>query len=243
MSNKYETRYGVTFNGNHSFRKYRLLPTSAPVISPPEVKTFYVDVPGADGSLDLTEVLTGYVTYGDRDGDFNFQIYAPKEEWYDVYNDVVHDLNGKQADVILDEDAQYYYKGRLTVGKPSFGKNTAKLKISGVFSANKYVQDTYSGNDWLWDPFDFNTGIAREYYQINVRNSKTITLIGSELIVCPIFTLNSGNLTAVVNGNRYVLESGENIFLDILLTESNLDITFVGNGVVTVNYRIGGTDT
>lgn len=240
MSNVYETRYGVTFNGLHSFRNYQLLPTSAPVITPPEVKTHYIDVPGADGSLDLTEALTGYPTYGDRKGTFSFQFYAPKSEWFNIYNDIVHDLNGKSADVILDEDAQYYYKGRLTVGIPTFDKHKATIQITGIFSSNKYAQDSYSGNDWLWDPFDFENGIAREYYRMNVRNSKTFTLIGSELIVCPTFTLEKGYLSVTVDGEVYPLSLGDNIFLNILVGEEEKQVTFVGNGIVTITYRIGG---
>lgn len=240
MSNKYETQYGVTFNGLHSFRNYRLLPTSAPVITPPEVKTHYIEVPGADGSLDLTEALTGYPTYGDRKGTFNYQFYAPKSEWYNVYNDIVHDLNGVSADVILDEDAQYYYKGRLIVGTPSFGKYKATIQITGTFRSDKYVNDEYSGNDWLWNPFDFNSGIAREYYKIPVRNGKTVTLIGSELIVCPIFKLESGKLSLTVDGNTYQLSLGNNIFLNVLLKEEEKKVFFGGNGVVTITYRIGG---
>lgn len=242
MSNKYETRYGVTFNGHHSFRDYHLLPTLAPVITPPKVNTYYLDVPGADGSLDLTEALTGYPTYGDRQGTFNFQIYAPKTEWYNVVNELVHDLHGKRADVILDEDAQYYYKGRLTVGTPSYGKNKATISITGLFSGNRYVQDSYSGNDWLWNPFDFDNGIAREYYKIPVRNTKTVTLIGSELIVCPKFTLESGNLTMTYDGVQYPLNLGDNIFLNVLLKEEEKPVTFTGRGVVTITYRIGGVD-
>jgi len=242
MSNVYETNYGVTFNGHHSYTYYHLLPTSAPVIAPPVVKTFYVDVPGADGSLDMTEVLTGYPTYGDRQGSFEFLINAPRAEWYTIYNQIVHDLNGKQADVILDEDSEYFYKGRLTVAAPNFGKHKGVVKVTGVFASERYVNNAYSGNDWLWNPFDFENGIAREYYQIQIRNSKTITLIGSDLIVCPIFTVESGNLTMQVNGKTYALKTGNNIFLDVLLGQnSTMDVLFTGNGVTTVNYRIGGT--
>lgn len=240
MSNKYETQYGVTFNGLHSFRNYRLLPTSAPVITPPEVKTHYIEVPGADGSLDLTEALTGYPTYGDRKGTFNYQFYAPKSEWYNVYNDIVHDLNGVSADVILDEDAQYYYKGRLVVGTPTYGKYKATIQITGTFKSDKYVNDEYSGNDWLWNPFDFNNGIAREYYKIHVRNSKTVTLIGSELIVCPKFTLESGYMSVTVDDKAYPLTLGDNIFLNVLMGEEEKQVTFIGYGVVTITYRIGG---
>lgn len=242
MSNIYETRYGVTFGGHHSFRDYRLLPTSAPVIAPPKVNTYFVDVPGADGSLDLTEALTGYPTYGDRPGTFNYQIYAPKSEWYNVVNTLIHDLNGKRMDVILDEDQQYYYKGRLTVGTPNYGKFKATISVTGVFGSNRYMSDEYSGNDWLWDPFDFENGIAREYYKIPVRNAKTVTLIGSELIVCPKFTLESGYMAMMCDGVRYPLTIGDNIFLNVLLKEEEKQVTFIGNGVVTITYRIGGVD-
>lgn len=242
MSNIYETKYGVTFDGLHSFRDYHLLPTSAPVITPPKVNAYYVDVPGSDGSLDLTEALTGYPTYGDRQGTFNFQIYAPKSEWYNVVNTLIHDLNGKRMDVILDEDQQYYYKGRLTVGTPNYGKFKATISVTGVFGSNRYMSDEYSGNDWLWDPFDFENGIAREYYKISVRNSKTVTLIGSDLIVCPKFTLESGYMAMMCDGVRYPLTIGDNIFLNVLLKEGEKQVTFIGRGVVTITYRIGGVD-
>lgn len=240
MSNRYETRYGVTFGGHHSFRDYRLLPTSAPVITPPKVNTYFVDVPGADGSLDLTEALTGYPTYGDRQGTFNYQIYAPKSEWDSVVDTLTHDLHGKRMDVVLDENNQYYYRGRLTVGTPSYGKFKATISVTGVFGANRYMFDEYSGNNWLWNPFDFDSGIAREYYKISVRNTKTVTLIGSDLIVCPKFTLESGNMTMVCDGVKYPLTRGDNYFLNVMLSDDEKQVTFIGRGVVTITYRIGG---
>lgn len=241
MSNPYETRYGVTFNGHHSFNYYHLLPTAAPTIAPPVVKTFYVDIPGADGSLDLTEVLTGFPTYGDRKGEFNFLIYADRDEWYSIYNNIVYDLNGKQADVILDEDSDYFYRGRLTVDAPEFEKAKGEIKITGTFAAEKYVIGEHSGIDWLWNPFDFENGIAREYYKINVRNTKTVTLIGSSLIVCPKFTVESGYLSVMVDGNTYQLHTGDNFLLEVLLgQDEEKDVTFIGKGVVTITYRVGG---
>lgn len=242
MSNIYNERYGVTFGVHHSFRDYHLLPTSAPIITPPTVNTYFVDVPGADGSLDLTDALTGYPTFGDRKGTFNFQIYAPKSEWYNVVNTLVHDLNGQRMNVILDEDKQYYYKGRLIVGTPSYGKFKATISITGTFGSNRYVADEYSGNDWLWNPFDFDNGIAREYYKIPVRNSKTVTLIGSEIIVCPKFTLESGYMSLVCDGVTYQLTSGDNIFLNLTLGEGEKQVTFNGRGIVTITYRIGGVE-
>lgn len=242
MSIPYETLYGVSFGGKHSFREYGLLPLSKPVISPPAVKTYYVEVPGADGSIDLTEALTGYVTYGDRTGKFDYQLYAPKDEWLNVYNQIVSDLHGKAMDVVLDDDDKYYYHGRLSVGSLNVDKNKAKIQITGTFKSGRYAFDTTSGNDWLWNPFDFESDVAREYYQIRVKGEKQVTLIGSDLVVNPVFTLVSGAVGIKYNGGQYNLHSGDNAFANIVLTSTGVTVTLFGNGSVTISYKIGGGD-
>ena len=59
--------YGVTLGGKHTYRDWGLLPKTRPTIAPPKVRTNYVDVPGLDGALDLSEALTGRVGYQTRD--------------------------------------------------------------------------------------------------------------------------------------------------------------------------------
>ena len=48
--------YGITFGEKHSFNDWRLLLSERPNISPPEVKTDYIDIPGGDGSLDFKRI-------------------------------------------------------------------------------------------------------------------------------------------------------------------------------------------
>ena len=55
---------GILFGNIHSFYDLNLI-LSAVDIEPAKPKTTYVDVPGGDGSLDLTEAL-GEVKYYDR---------------------------------------------------------------------------------------------------------------------------------------------------------------------------------
>ena len=57
---------GVTFGTKHSYRDWGLLLKSRPVISPPSPKTVYVDIPGSNGVIDLTESLTGDVKFDNR---------------------------------------------------------------------------------------------------------------------------------------------------------------------------------
>ena len=51
---------------------WHMLPTARPMFTPPDVKTNYIDIPGGNGSLDLTEALTGYPLYSNRTGSLNF---------------------------------------------------------------------------------------------------------------------------------------------------------------------------
>ena len=47
-------------NNKHTFRDYGLYVTNTNPVSPPEAKTEYIEIPGRNGAIDLTEALTGY---------------------------------------------------------------------------------------------------------------------------------------------------------------------------------------
>lgn len=64
--------FSVWFNGVRSWEDLYLVPTSRPCAAPPQVKTNFVDIPGGNGSLDLTEALTGSPLYSDRSGSVSF---------------------------------------------------------------------------------------------------------------------------------------------------------------------------
>ena len=55
----------VFFDGKDTYTEYGLLLASKS-ISLPEVRTNMIDVPGRDGLLDASEVLSGEVTYKNR---------------------------------------------------------------------------------------------------------------------------------------------------------------------------------
>lgn len=58
--------YACTINGKHTFYHYGLYVTNTAPIAPPEVRIQYIEIPGRNGNLDLTDVLTGRPVYGDR---------------------------------------------------------------------------------------------------------------------------------------------------------------------------------
>lgn len=58
----------------HTSLDWFMAPTERPSIEKAEVKEHYIDIPGTNGGLDLTESLTGYPLYNYIEGSFEFNI-------------------------------------------------------------------------------------------------------------------------------------------------------------------------
>lgn len=185
--NVYASRYGVTIDGKHTFRDYHMLPTTPPVIEPPEPVTYTVQVPGMDGELDMSESLTGHVQFGMRSGHMGYLMYCPREQWYVRYRELLSAFHGQKCDVILDEESDVKYSGRLQISSVDFDGKTcrAMIEIEGTF--DPWPKKIANGSEnWLWDPFNFETGILNSRvllgtYTIPKQTTETISVsISSE---------------------------------------------------------------
>lgn len=121
---------GVTIGNKHTYWDWGLMLNKPPKITSPEPKTHYVDVPGAHGSLDLTEALTGKVQYKNRKIEMEFVTMAGREDWSSIYSDILSELHGQMKDITLDDDPQHYYRGRVTVNDPERFKSIVMLKMT-----------------------------------------------------------------------------------------------------------------
>lgn len=105
--------HSITIGAYNTWTAWRLIPSSRPVVNPPEVRTNFVDVPGADGSLDFTEALDSKIHYKDREGSWEFLIcheqididtgntYHSANRWAERYHDILQAIHGKRLQVIL----------------------------------------------------------------------------------------------------------------------------------------------
>lgn len=89
-------------------------------LSPPEPKTYTVDIPGGDGVIDLTQSLTGDVAYKNRQQTFTFMVVNP-DSFERVKTDVSNFLHGKEFDYQITMDPGYTYHGRFSVTDYSHG--------------------------------------------------------------------------------------------------------------------------
>ena len=102
----------VTYN---SYEDWGLYLTEPVVVSAPEPNTYMVEVPGRNGSLDLTESTIGTVTYQDRKIEFPFLCRKKRREWNKIYTDVMNAVHGRRCEITCSDDPDYIYEGRVTV--------------------------------------------------------------------------------------------------------------------------------
>ena len=70
------------------YKDFYLVPSSLPVINPPAIKSKVIDVPGANGFIDLTESLTPYPVYKNRSGSLEFVLLNNRYEHYNQYRSI-----------------------------------------------------------------------------------------------------------------------------------------------------------
>lgn len=108
-------------NGIDLSIRFQMILLDGYTLSPPEPKTYTVDIPGGDGVIDLTSSLTGDVAYNNRSQEFTFMVVEP-DSFERVKTDVSNFLHGKSFDYEMTMDPGYTYHGRFTVSEYSHAK-------------------------------------------------------------------------------------------------------------------------
>ena len=233
--------HSITFGDKNTWDDWHLIPATRPVFNPPETKTHYVDIPGANGQIDLTESLTGYPLYENRTGSIEFYVANGYEDWAVLYSKIMNYLHGKRMKATLEDDRYFYYEGRFEVNKWTSDKWWSKITIDYDVYPYKKEPNT-SLEPWLWDPFDFEYGIIRDYSELVVDGSLSLEILGRQEPVVPEITVDSDSgsgMTVKVGSKTYELSEGVNVNPNIVIGEANVTLVFTGNGTVSVNYQGG----
>ena len=233
--------YGVTFGEKHSYRDWGLISKSRPEISSPNPKTNYVDIPEADGSLDLTESLLGEVKYENRTIKFAFVVIEARKRWTSIYSDIMNYLHGQKMNIFLDEDPNHYYVGRLQVDEWESDKKTSTIVIVADCDPYKY-EIAGSLDPWEWDPFNFEEDFIREYSDLEVNGVLNFVIYGSRKSVVPSFIVDSeddSGMKVVFKNVTYNLQEGTNRVVNIIIKNGANNLQFIGNGTVSIDYRGG----
>lgn len=239
--------HSINIGAINTWDDWHLVPTSRPLVNPPNVKTHYVAVPGRDGELDLTEALAGKPVFQDRSGDWEFFVINSGQlepnssygEWYSRYTTIMQYVHGQYFEIILDDDPYYCYKGRLTVKEWNSEKGNSLITLSYILNPYKWnIND--AAEDWLWDPFNFETGVIKTYKNLPINGWTPIDyILNADLSPHPIITCTMNNVELVYDDNTYILRQGRNELSTITFHEGINRLLFNGRGYVTIQ-AIGG---
>lgn len=212
---------GTDFGGVHSNRDLHLIQQSVD-IQPAEPKLNLIDVPGADGSVDMSELPAGRVVYHDRTLTWTYALY-PGDDWHSKHREVSNALNGKRCKITLDGDTGYYYTGRVVVRQYNTDRALRQITVEATCSP------------WVLkrEQTVVTVALTSDFQKILLRNEKKPAIPVIEVTTAA--TLRWGDATAQINAGSFTsldieLQEGDNI-LEAKSTG--------GDGLIIVTYQEG----
>lgn len=231
--------HSITIGEKNTWDDWHLIPATRPLFNPPTVKTNYVDIPGGDGVIDLTTALAGRPVFSNRTGSWTFYVENGFKSWTALYSEIMVYLHGQKMRAVLEDDPDYYYEGRFSVNAWKSEKSWSQIVIDYNVGPYKKTVNT-TGEDWLWDPFNFETGVIRRYKDLPVKGTLDVTVVGNVMPSVPTIIVSASGFTVGFNGRTYSLTRGTNVIDDIVIVSGENVLIFTGNGTVTVEHN-GGT--
>lgn len=240
--------HSIMFGDKNSWVDWYLIPSSRPVFNPPEPKYKFVDIPGADGQIDMSSVLTGDIAYNNRQGSLEFIVdngqlseYDHKN-WANLYSEIMDYLHGRLLKAVpVDDDPAFCYEGRFSVNQWTSDTNNSKITID--YNVNPYKLERFSSLEkWEWDSFNFETSIIREYKDLRVDGSLKFMVIGRRMRVTPSFVVKSDDgegMKVTFDGTTYDLADGTSRIINIQTVEGENVFNFTGKGTISIDYRGG----
>lgn len=211
---------GITFGTLRSYEDLQLILTSKEIGSP-EVKTRIIEVEGADSSLDLTEFF-GEAKFENVKHKFQFSTIVPQSQFLSLFSAVKNALHGKKLRVILDDDPQFFYIGRIHVSHFTNERNVGIISIECNCEPYKYKVD-------------------KTVVSVDISGATTVTLPNSRKRVVPeVLIATDSSLRIEYQGsNIWDLGSGSYTLPELELAEGENTVTVTGTGTVTFTYQEG----
>jgi phage-related protein len=210
---------GIKFGNYHSYDDFNLI-LSSKAIGSPSPKTETIDIPGGDGVLDLTDFF-GEVKYNNRELSFEFSTIVPQSEFMALFSKVQNALHGQKMQIVLDEDSEWYYTGRISVSEWKAEKSVGKITI-----------------DCDCEPYKTRLGDTEIFQMVSGTEEKVILPNGRKTVV-PIIDI-TGNINLTYGENFWALTEGRYELPAVILQNGDNEIIVGGTGTATFTYRERG---
>ena len=204
----------------HTFADWGCFIQSGWTLDSSKPKTKYVDIPGADGQLDLTSALTGEVNFGVREfkATLIFPLNKGRAAWGLLKTKISNAVNGQEMQIRLPDDESHFLKGRFSVGKYDDSTSIATLEISATLDPWRYksiptsVKSTINGTQ-----------------TVPLENERKPALITIETNVA---------LTVKFDKKTVAVPVGKTEILDFVLKKGTNSLSITGtNATVIITYQ------
>ena len=250
----------------NTLKDWFLVPLGRPVINPPQQKRQTVDIPGANGFLELSNILTNYPVFDNRTGQIQFAVLneKPGYDWLTVYTKIMKFLQGNPVKMFLEDDTRFFYEGMVWVDGWNSKNDGTWSEVTLAYDVQPYRRSIQNSvGDWIWDSFNFETDVITDtmFNAIQIDSDDWVEYDFTGFIdmmpVMPKFTVASldGNPIYAqvyntdlklnwrdVNGGNG-MPTGTNTYYDCILCETTpesvIKMRFKGHGQVTINFRSG----
>lgn len=235
----YVEETGKTF---HTLDDWQLALGNNNYIGEPKMETTYIQIPGRNGLIDASEAITGRRVFKKRPLAFELGGKNPRLNWDGIISKMRNEIHGRVCRITLDNDRAYYWRGRVFLEDFDRFRELGTFTLS-VPNAEPYKYSlTTSAEPWLWDPFNFETGIITYIGAVTISGTETITIPAGYMPTAPEIVVSdlSGTLRLDYGGQTYTLTTGTNKIPSILVGgDSDVELTFTGDAKVQIVYRSG----
>ena len=186
----------------------------------------YANVPGHNGPLDLSTVLTdGEPYYGSREFEAVLESSeGTRLEREERINQMVNRLDGWRFNIILPDDPLHYINGRVRVEKLYNDPAHASVRISATC------------DPWRYSNAETTVGL------IPTSTEQIVTLTNNgRCSVVPTISVTGGpvalKFTVGTEERTWQLGPGEHILPDIYLKNGSAPLWYSGEGQIILTYR------
>lgn len=250
--------HSVYYGSYNSWNTWCLVPSERPSIAPPEIYTPYDDFKDGLGAIDLDLLTNNDMEMVGRSGTHQWIIDTFEREdrgmeWFDVYSSILQKIHGKKMQIILEDEPNYYYYGRVSVKDYKAEASHSTLSIDYLVEPYKYdlAKTTHSitfnsesgAAKTITNPGKYITPVVVTITPLQSFNSLSLSglarnvKIPSKAVGISLYNLEQ-NVPIVIDGIKCtVTRGGENIFgTDAVLT--NFPTLVAGSNAIRVTSGV-----
>ena len=211
---------GALIGDEHTLRDWGAIITNSDVIGMPEPNTVLLEVPGRSGRLDLSEVLTGDITYRNRELKLELAAQTNRDHWVETCFHIFNKLHGRVVHVTFDEDAGHFYVGRCSITQPKRVASAGTMVITIDAEPYRYEHalhvETFSGS---------TSTVSGTVENLRMPVCPTVTVP----VACQLFH----------DSRVYELDAGTQVVPGLVLHPFDNNVSVTGASSITFSFRRG----